>query len=128
MPTSHTSTPVNLIPNDIEDAARECIQQFRVCSKLPHLKQDEWVENRLADFNFWCASTGALAPSKASLDYRLEIANETKIRSIILQLLQLLRIVLQNTEVTGKLDAENLVLELIAMNGIPSFSLFRFLQ
>ncbi|KAJ5376147.1 hypothetical protein N7509_013033 [Penicillium cosmopolitanum] len=54
--------------------------------------QQEWAENRLADFNLWSAGAGAYTIGKASLDHRLRANPEAHI--IIINLLLMLKILI----------------------------------
>jgi hypothetical protein len=55
--------------------------------------QQEWAENRLADFNLWAIGAGASNTGKASLDHRLRANPEA--HTILLNLLLMLKILLQ---------------------------------
>ncbi|KAF3396453.1 hypothetical protein F1880_006928 [Penicillium rolfsii] len=59
----------------------------------PRLMQQEWAENRLADFNLWAMGAGATGTMKASLDYRLRADPEA--HNILLNLLLMLEILIQ---------------------------------
>lgn len=50
--------------------------------------QNEWAENRLADFNLWVSSIGASARGRASLDARL--AARPRVRQVIANTLYIL--------------------------------------
>lgn len=102
-----SSTPPSL-PN-IDSVTRACLQRFEDCLSVATLRRDEWAENRLAEFNFWIASVGALAPLKAGLDHRLQIANEIEVHFTIVQLLNLLNKFLENCYSIGKLHAAQII-------------------
>lgn len=91
------------LPDNVAPITRICLRKFESCLSISSLRQDEWAENRLAEFRFWIASVGALAPSKASLDYRLESANETAIQFSVVQLLKLLNTFLEALITTSKI-------------------------
>ena len=74
----------------LADATRECLRNLELCTTIPTLQSTSWAENRLAEFRFWVASLGVMAPFKASLAYRLQIGEENDICFAILQLLKLL--------------------------------------
>jgi hypothetical protein len=55
--------------------------------------QEEWAENRLADFNLWAMGAGATSTMRASLDHRLRANPEA--HTILLNLLLMLKILIQ---------------------------------
>ncbi|KAK1248992.1 hypothetical protein MKX08_007212 [Trichoderma sp. CBMAI-0020] len=70
------STPAGSLGTNIRDIASNCRVLLRECSKLPTLKEDEWAENRLAEFNLWAANSGVFGGDRASLDARLALQPE----------------------------------------------------
>ncbi|KAF3231758.1 hypothetical protein TWF128_004499 [Orbilia oligospora] len=68
-------------------ASRETLQR---CLEIPRLTRNGWAENRLLDFNLWCAGAGVFADGKLSFDHRL--APKPEIRGSIIDLLLLLNI------------------------------------
>lgn len=59
--------------------SRPILETLQPCQKalednlhVPPLMEYEWAQNRLADFNLWCAGLGALAKGRVSLDHRLQ--------------------------------------------------------
>ncbi|EHK47195.1 hypothetical protein TRIATDRAFT_90783 [Trichoderma atroviride IMI 206040] len=52
------SAPAGPLGTNIRAIALHCRALLRECSKLPSLKEDEWAENRLAEFNLWAANSG----------------------------------------------------------------------
>ncbi|KAJ5995826.1 hypothetical protein N7481_002803 [Penicillium waksmanii] len=54
--------------------------------------QNEWAENRLADFNLWSTGVGAYTMGKASLDHRLRANPEA--HTILINLLLMLKILI----------------------------------
>lgn len=85
-----------------------CRQTFENCRDVPKLKDDEWAENRLADFNLWASGIGALAPHRASLDHRLALRPD--VRNVIKGLLQIL-----HTELEECIDLGMVVTSLISV-------------
>lgn len=79
-------------PSTILEAATTCRFAFRTATTVPRLMQQEWAENRLADFNLWSAGAGAYTIGKASLDHRLRANPEAHI--IIINLLLMLKILI----------------------------------
>lgn len=77
----------------IFEAATACRHVLRTAITVPRLMEQEWAENRLADFNLWAMGAGALSTGKASLDHRLRANPEA--HTILLNLLLMLRILLQ---------------------------------
>lgn len=64
--------------SSISDIAQKCRDAFDACLALPALMEQEWAENRLADFNLWASGSGAFAKEKASLDSRLTMDYDAK--------------------------------------------------
>lgn len=88
------STGAMASPSTILDATMLCRQIFKSATQYPRLMDQEWAENRLADFKLWAKGAGALAPGKASLDHRLASSAET--HSIILNLLVMLSMLMED--------------------------------
>lgn len=80
-------------PSTIFEAATACRLLFRTATTTPRLMQEEWAENRLADFNLWAMGVGATSTMKASLDHRLRANPDA--RTILLNLLLMLKILIQ---------------------------------
>lgn len=80
-------------PSTISEAVAACRLVFRTATTVPRLMQQEWAENRLADFNLWAIGAGASNTGKASLDHRLRANPEA--HTILLNLLLMLKILLQ---------------------------------
>ncbi len=89
---------------EIASATKACLNNFEKCLSVAALRRDEWAENRLAEFHFWINSVGALATSKASLDARLQVANETQVHFTVLKLLNLLNTLLGRCISTGMIQ------------------------
>ncbi|KKP04139.1 hypothetical protein THAR02_03731 [Trichoderma harzianum] len=70
------SVPAGPLGTNIRDIASHCRALLRECSKLPNLKEDEWAENRLAEFSLWAANSGVFGGDRASLDARLALQPE----------------------------------------------------
>lgn len=100
----------------ILNAAIACRDIFRAATKVPRLMQQEWAENRLADFNLWASGAGASAKGKASLDHRLQTNNEA--HSIIFNLLSMLRILVEKCIEEAYNNKEDDVSE--PSSGVPS--------
>ena len=86
----------------IDEAATACrqhLQQRVDFSILSPSGDDEWARKRLADFNLWISSSGALA--KHSLDERL--AAQPEARNVLVNLLCLLEVFLSQCQTTGEL-------------------------
>lgn len=67
---------------------------------MPYLAENDWAENRLADFNLWSERAGASETERASLDHRLE--SEPNIKGVIINLLRTLMALLEKCHKTGK--------------------------
>ena len=62
--------------------------------------RDEWIDNRIADFNLWASGIGALSKNRSSLDARLELRPD--LRSMVIDLLQLLILLIEDCIELGK--------------------------
>lgn len=89
-------------PTNIASASEICHQKLEQCSMVSTLQHAQWAENRLAEFNFWIASVGALAGKKACLDERLLRAQENEVRFILIEHLTLLITLLDRCMNLGK--------------------------
>lgn len=58
------------------------------------LSRDEWITDRMADFNIWATSVGAFAPKRLSTDHRLRAFPD--IKNVLTDLLDLLAIDLED--------------------------------
>ena len=85
----------------IAAATRQCIRDFETCASVDQLRDSVWIANARLDFDYWIASIGALAETKASLDHRLDAAKEKDVASIIVDLLGLLSQLLQDFALAG---------------------------
>ncbi|KID81237.1 transcription factor Zn, C2H2 [Metarhizium guizhouense ARSEF 977] len=81
-------TPASTLGTNIGDIALRCHALLQKCLNLPHLKEDEWAENRLAEFSLWTATSGVFAGDRASLDARLALQPE--VISVFISLLTIL--------------------------------------
>ncbi|KAK6515779.1 hypothetical protein TWF281_004369 [Arthrobotrys megalospora] len=77
----------------IHEAAIASRENLRRCLDESRLTWNGWAENRLLDFNLWCAGAGVFGDGKLSFDYRL--APKPEIRSSIIGLLHLLDIFIE---------------------------------
>lgn len=84
----------------IRDAAIPVRAALLECISSTYLKDDEWVEDLLADFTIWAVGAGACALGKPSLDDRL--ANNMDIREVVANMLCMLRIVILQLHSKGK--------------------------
>ncbi|KAH7121586.1 hypothetical protein EDB81DRAFT_952291 [Dactylonectria macrodidyma] len=71
-----------------EQLASRCLASFDECLKREALTQNQWAENRRADFSLWVDGVGALAGKNASLDDRFV----SKPRELVLTLNLLLQL------------------------------------
>jgi hypothetical protein len=78
----------------IFEAAVRCRQAFKAATAEPRLMVSEWAENRMADFNLWCAGAGAFSHEKSSLEYRLRAS--PNILMTIINLLLMLKILVED--------------------------------
>ncbi|KAF9890246.1 hypothetical protein FE257_006158 [Aspergillus nanangensis] len=87
-----STSPGNTSHVTIFDATARCRRAFQEATHIPRLMQQEWAEDRMAEFNLWAAGVGASVTGKASLDDRLCANQETQ--TIITNLLLMLEILL----------------------------------
>lgn len=74
----------------IQSAALMCRQKFTSATQFARLMEQEWAENRLADFKLWTMGAGVLAPGRASLDHRL--SSRPEIHTVVINLILLLEV------------------------------------
>ncbi|KAF3190604.1 hypothetical protein TWF788_008124 [Orbilia oligospora] len=92
----------------ILDATITTRENLRHCLLVPRLTRNGWAENRLLDFNLWCAGAGVFADGKLSFDHRL--AAKPEILASVIDLLHLLNIFIENCVEKAQmsvLDSEN---------------------
>lgn len=110
------STPASSLGTNIRDIASQCRALLRECSKLPKLKEDEWAENRLAEFNLWTANSGVFGGDRASLDARLALQPE--VISVFIGLLTVLNERLTQCQYFGTFHMLDSCLEAEASNRV----------
>ncbi|KAK7943833.1 uncharacterized protein PG986_012946 [Apiospora aurea] len=52
---------------------KECKARFNACLEIPSLSENDWLEEKLALFNWWTAALNADKTDSSSLDYRLSL-------------------------------------------------------
>ncbi|KAF4470198.1 kinesin [Fusarium albosuccineum] len=75
-------------------SAQECLLLFQALLNHPNFVDDDWVEDRAADFKWWLHGLKVLKTGRSSLDYRLR--DRTDIQKIIRDLLNGLSLTLQS--------------------------------
>lgn len=98
-----SAPPASSLGTNIRDIASHCRALLRECSKLPNLKEDEWAENRLAEFNLWTANSGVFGGERASLDARLALQPE--VIGVFISLLTVLNERLTQCQYFGAFDS-----------------------
>lgn len=95
---------VNLLPDphSIFNASNACRQSFEDCLTVTSLINNEWAENRLAEFNLWAAGVGASVKERASLDTRLTL--QTEVRDVVTNLLVMLKAFIEECKTLGRLS------------------------
>ncbi|KAF4448160.1 hypothetical protein F53441_8395 [Fusarium austroafricanum] len=93
------------ISHDIYNATNACRSALQNCLSIKPLVMNGWAENRLADFNLWAAGVGALAKTKASLDWRLHY--QPKARIVLVSLLITLRDFIEECKDRGLIESGN---------------------
>ncbi|KAH7152142.1 hypothetical protein B0J13DRAFT_658468 [Dactylonectria estremocensis] len=63
---------MGLSAQSVAELAGQCIDRFEQALEVPALANNQWAENRRADFKLWVDGVGARARKRASLDERLE--------------------------------------------------------
>ncbi|KAK0710120.1 hypothetical protein B0T26DRAFT_724126 [Lasiosphaeria miniovina] len=76
----------NVDDEEIKTWFWECNDRFRACLSVAVFSDDDWMDDRAADFNVWGFSIKADATGRSSLDYRLR--NWPEVRSIVVGLLK----------------------------------------
>lgn len=71
--------------NDLSRRTEKCISLFREASAHEAFADDDWLEDRAADFTWWFHGLKAQKTGRSSLDYRLR--NRPDIQRIISGLL-----------------------------------------
>jgi len=59
--------------DDISQLTTRCSELFAKCQSIPALVKDDWIGERLADFNLWAAGIRASETGHSSLDYRVRV-------------------------------------------------------
>ncbi|KAF8866589.1 hypothetical protein BDZ45DRAFT_578657, partial [Acephala macrosclerotiorum] len=102
----------------IFDATDACRRSFEDCLTITSLTDQEWAENRLADFNLWTAGVGASVKSRASLDERL--AFEPEVRALVVNLLTTLKAFVEQCKELGSHDATSTIGHAEKHSGVAS--------
>ncbi|CAM1505022.1 Fc.00g106590.m01.CDS01 [Cosmosporella sp. VM-42] len=79
--------------------AQECVALFRACSDLASLAEDDWLEDRAADFMWFAHGLNALKTGRSSLDFR--VRNRPDVQQVISNLLESLSLALKKTLESG---------------------------
>lgn len=87
--------------NSIFHSSAACHQSFKDCLEIACLKNNDWAENRLAEFKLWAARFGASIEVQNSLDKRL--AFEPELRAVLSNLLVLLKGFIEQCKELGRL-------------------------
>ncbi|KAK3361563.1 hypothetical protein B0T24DRAFT_641866 [Lasiosphaeria ovina] len=95
----------NIDDEEIKTWFWECNDRFRACLSLAVFSDDDWMDDRSADFNVWGFSIKADATGRSSLDYRLR--NWPEVRSIVVGLLKSLSHCLKAIEKTASSQNTN---------------------
>ncbi|KAM0260060.1 hypothetical protein ACHAQJ_002984 [Trichoderma viride] len=110
----------------IEELSRQCISVFETCVRHESLMNNQWAENRFADFNLFVDGVGALSRSRASLDSRFESRPDdlvlvksvlTMLKSFLVQCVSCAEAQSSTDAATKKVDSslENLALIAVAI-------------
>ncbi|KAH7311136.1 hypothetical protein BKA65DRAFT_356292, partial [Rhexocercosporidium sp. MPI-PUGE-AT-0058] len=71
--------------DEIFRLTNNCSDLFVECHSVDVLAQDDWIENRLGDFNLWAAGIRASSTGHSSLDYR--VRHRLDVKDVIVGLL-----------------------------------------
>ncbi|RFN45479.1 calcium/calmodulin-dependent protein kinase [Fusarium flagelliforme] len=95
--------PEDSLQGTIYSATQACRKSLRECLEVGELMQNEWAENRLADFNLWASGLGASVQGRASLDARL--ASRPDARDAVANLLQVLNGAVKDCQALGSAES-----------------------
>jgi len=76
-----------------------CRKSLSDCIDSEKLMQNEWAENRLADFNLWASGLGVLVHRRASLNARLALRPDA--RDAVANLLQVFTVAVEGCKALG---------------------------
>jgi hypothetical protein len=90
-----------------------CCQSFQACLGKSNSTDEEWLINRLADFELWATGIGAALRNRSSLDSRLK--DRPDIRDVMGGLIQSLQDILQQYESSCKLEIPSAIIAIPPM-------------
>jgi hypothetical protein len=75
--------------DEIFRLTKYCASLFADCQSISALTKDDWIGERLVDFNLWAAGIRASTTGHSSLDYR--IRERPDVKSVLVGLLSTVR-------------------------------------
>jgi len=90
-----------------------CCQSFQACLGKSNSTDEEWLINRLADFELWATGIGAVLRNRSSLDSRLR--DRPDIRDVMGGLIHSLQDILQQYESSCKLEIPSAIIAITPM-------------
>ncbi|SCO27216.1 related to hsp70 protein [Fusarium fujikuroi] len=106
MPTSQKNTVVEWETRTMEaeliirNKTRVCKEAFQRCFQIQDLAEDDWLEQKSAEFNWWISGLNADKIGPGSLDSRLMLRPD--VRDVVVDLLQSMIIALSECEDIAK--------------------------
>jgi len=62
----------------LSQKTRACKRLFQKCLNIPDLSEDDWLEQKCAEFNWWASGLNADKSGLGSLDSRLRLRLDVK--------------------------------------------------
>ncbi len=84
----------------LRDSARRCKQLFQSCLDIPALDEDDWLEQKCAEFSWWTSGLNVDKSGPGSLDSRLRLRPD--VRDVVADLLDGLIIALSKCKEIGE--------------------------
>ncbi|KAF5572636.1 Hsp70 chaperone protein [Fusarium pseudocircinatum] len=103
----------------IRNNTRACKEAFRRCLKIQDLAEDDWLEQKSAEFNWWISGLNADKIGPGSLDSRLMLRPD--VREVVVDLLEGLTMALSKCEDIAEEEEEEAA-EVVSLEEFPSGS------
>lgn len=84
----------------IREKSQKCKQLFQRCLKIVDIGDDDWLEQKSAEFNWWASGLNADKTGPGSLDARLRLRPD--IRDVVADLLKNLMAALARSQEIGR--------------------------
>jgi len=100
--------------DEIYQLTKACSDLFTECQLIAPLTQNDWIENKLGDFNLWSVGIRASSTGHSSLDYR--VRDRPDIKGVIVGLLDGIKSALAQCLAIGKVSSsEEYLMRLMAV-------------